>query len=204
MIIDFEGLSATEIYHAMTQTVIPRPVAWILSENPKGDYNLAPFSFFTAIGSSPPLIMVSAGRKPTGEFKDTRVNIEARKLFTIHIAHHELAAAMTETSRVLPHGESELANVDLELVDFDGFALPRLAECRIAFACELHEIKEIGNQPQSLIFGEIRRIYIADDVGGIDEQGRFKVDAARVKPLGRLGGSEYGTFGKTLVIPRRE
>ncbi|WP_404363024.1 flavin reductase family protein [Marinobacter sp.] len=204
MIIDLEELTAAEIYHAMTQTVIPRPVAWILSENPEGDYNLAPFSFFTAIGSSPPLIMVSAGRKPTGEFKDTRTNIEARGHFTIHIAHRELAAAMTETSRVLPHGDSELANVDLELVDFEGFSLPRLADCRIAFACELYEIKEIGDQPQSLIFGEIKRIYIADEATGIDDKGRFRVDASRVDPIGRLGGSEYASFGETLVIPRPE
>ncbi|MDX1635284.1 MAG: flavin reductase family protein [Marinobacter sp.] len=202
MIIDFDELSAGEIYHAMTQTIIPRPVAWILSENPNGDYNLAPFSFFTAIGSAPPLIMVSVGKKPTGEFKDTRTNIEARGRFTIHLAHRELAADMTETSRVLPHGESELNNVDLELVDFDGFSMPRLADCRIALGCELYEIKEVGDQPQSLIFGRIRRIFVADDVTGVDDKGRFRVNAERVDPIGRLGGSEYVTFGEVLTIPR--
>lgn len=202
MIIDFDELSAGEIYHAMTQTIIPRPVAWILSENPSGDYNLAPFSFFTAIGSAPPLMMVSIGKKPGGEFKDTRTNIEARGHFTIHLAHRELAADMTETSRVLPHGESELNNLDLELVDFDGFSLPRLADCRIALGCDLYEIKEVGDQPQSLVFGRIRRIYVADDVTGMDDKGRFRVDAARVDPIGRLGGSEYVTFGEVLTIPR--
>lgn len=202
MIIDFDELTGGEIYHAMTQTIIPRPVAWILSENPAGDYNLAPFSFFTAIGSTPPLIMVSVGKKPSGEFKDTRTNIEARGQFTIHLAHRELAADMTETSRVLPHGESELNNVDLPLVDFDGFPMPRLADCRIAVGCELYEIKEVGEQPQSLIFGRIRRIYVADDVTGVDDKGRFRVDAARVDPIGRLGGSEYVTFGDVLSIPR--
>lgn len=202
MIIDFDELAAGEVYHAMTQTIIPRPVAWILSENPAGDYNLAPFSFFTAIGSSPPLIMVSVGKKPGGEFKDTRSNIETRGHFTIHMAHRELAAAMTESSRVLPHGESELNNLELELVDFDGFSLPRLADCRIALGCELYEIKEVGDQPQSLIFGRIRRVYVADDVTGIDDKGRFRVDAARVDPIGRLGGSEYVTFGEVLTIPR--
>lgn len=202
MIIDFETLSAAEIYHAMTQTVIPRPVAWILSENEAGNFNLAPFSFFTALGSAPPLMMVSVGKKPDGQFKDTRANIEARKHFTIHIAHRELAAAMTETSRALPLGESELDRVNLTLVDFDGFSLPRLADCRVAFACELYQIQEIGDQPQSLIFGKIMRLYVADDVAYVDSDGRFKVDAARVDPIGRLGGSEYVSFGERLVIPR--
>ena len=79
MLIDFEGMDPKDAYHILTQTVIPRPVAWVLSENPDGDFNLAPFSFFTPITSNPPLLMISVGKKPTeGVFKDTRVNIEAR------------------------------------------------------------------------------------------------------------------------------
>lgn len=45
MLIDFEGMDPKDAYHILTQTVIPRPVAWVLSENPDGDFNLAPFSF---------------------------------------------------------------------------------------------------------------------------------------------------------------
>ena len=51
---------------------------------------------------------------------------------------------MTETARTLPLGESELARVDLELVPFDGFPLPRLKDCRVALACELYDTQEIG------------------------------------------------------------
>ena len=65
MHINVEELTGTEAYHLLTQTVIPRPVAWILTENEEGDYNLAPFSFFTAISSRPPLIMFSVGSKPS-------------------------------------------------------------------------------------------------------------------------------------------
>ncbi|MDV2079367.1 flavin reductase family protein [Marinobacter xestospongiae] len=204
MIMDFEGMPSRQIYHAITQTLIPRPVAWVLSENPDGDYNLAPFSFFTAITSNPPLLMLSVGRKPEGEFKDTRTNIEARKQFTVHIAHRELAPAMTETSRGLPHGESELDRIGLELVDFDGFAVPRLADCRIAMACELYDIQEIGAAPQTLVFGRIRQLYVDDAAAKLAEDGRFTVDAATVDPIGRLGGSEYVTFGEVLTIPRPE
>lgn len=204
MIIDFADLPAAQIYHTMTQTLIPRPVAWVLTENPGGDYNLAPYSFFTAVGGQPPLILISVGKKPTGETKDTRANIEAQKRFVVHIAHRELAQAMTETSRTLPHGHSELDNVDLALATFDGFDLPRLAECRIAMACELYEIKEIGPNPQTLIFGEIKQVYVADEVTGKDSKGRLKIEADKVDPVGRLGGSEYVTFGEKLVVPRPE
>ncbi|MFE8069576.1 flavin reductase family protein [Marinobacteraceae bacterium S3BR75-40.1] len=202
MIIDLADMQAKQIYHAMTQTLIPRPVAWVLSENPSGDYNLAPFSYFTAVTSKPPLIMISVGKKPTGEFKDTRTNIEARTFFTVHIAHRELAAAMTETSRTLPHGESELEHIDLPLTDFKGAMMPRLADCRVAMACELYEIQEIGPAPQSLIFGEVKRIYIDDAAARQGKDGRLEVDAAAIDPIGRLGANEYSTFGEVLHIPR--
>ncbi|WP_420590048.1 hypothetical protein [Bacterioplanoides sp.] len=46
MKLDLTELSATQIYHLLVQTVLPRPVAWILSEQANGKLNLAPFSFF--------------------------------------------------------------------------------------------------------------------------------------------------------------
>lgn len=203
MFINFDGMGTVDIYQALTQTVIPRPVAWVLSENPGGDFNLAPFSFFTPITSNPPLLMFSVGRKPTDNaFKDTRVNIEERKDFVVHIAHRELAVAMTETSRTLPHGESELASLGLELLPFEGSRLPRLKDCHVALACELYEIKEIGAAPQSLVFGLVKGAYVADEAIRYDEKQRLKIDGAAVDPLGRLGGSEYVTFGDVVKVPR--
>lgn len=203
MFIDFEGMDPADIYQVMTQAVIPRPVAWVLSENPAGDYNLAPFSFFTPITSNPPLIMFSVGRKPTDNaFKDTRVNIEARKDFVVHIAHRDLAKAMTATSRTLPHGESELAELGLELTPFEGSRLPRLKDCHVALACELSEIKEVGAAPQSLVFGLVKGVFVADPATYQDEKGRLRIDGAAVDPIGRLGGSEYVTFGEVLKVPR--
>ena len=203
MLIDFDGMDPKDAYHILTQTVIPRPVAWVLTENPDGDFNLAPFSFFTPITSNPPLLMISVGKKPTdGVSKDTRVNIEARKHFVVHIAPSELAAAVTESSRTLAHGESELKNLDLQLEDFEGSGLPRLRDCHVAFACELYEIQEIGAAPQSLIFGKVNRVWGSDQAAGYDDKNRLSINGAAIDPLGRLGGSEYVTFGEVLKVPR--
>ena len=202
MYIELEELSPNQIYVTMTQAVIPRPIAWVLSDNGNGGYNLAPYSYFNAICSQPPLIFISVGKKPDGSHKDTRVNIEERHRFVVHIAHRDLAVPMTETSRTLPHGVSELDRVDLGLTEFDGFSLPRLADCRVALACELYEIQEIGLAPQSLIFGKVRSIYVDDGVASTDDKGRLKVQAEKVDPIGRLGASEYVTFGEILSIPR--
>jgi len=202
MYIDLEGLSPNRIYLTMTQTVIPRPVAWVLSDNGDGGYNLAPYSYFNAVSSDPPLVFISVGKKPDGSYKDTRVNIEERSHFVVHIAHRGVAVPMTETSRTLPHGESELERIDLSVTEFEGFPLPRLKDCRVALACELYEIQEIGATPQSLVFGKVRSIYVEDEVVSTDDKGRLKVSADKVDPIGRLGASEYVTFGEILSIPR--
>lgn len=202
MYIDPSAQSPSQTYFQLTQTVIPRPVAWILSENEDGSHNLAPFSYFNAVCSDPPLLMVSIGKKPDGAPKDTRVNIEQRRKFVIHIAHVDMAQAVTDSSAGFAAGESEVEQLGLNTVPFEGFDLPRLADCRIAYACECYQIQEVGNTQQAMILGEVKAIYLDDDVVGEDAKGRMKVLAEKVNPLGRLGGDEYVTFGEILSIPR--
>ena len=86
MYVDITQLDPQQIYITLTQTVIPRPIAWVLSENANGSLNLAPYSFFNAVSSEPPLVMISTGLKPDGRPKDTRENIEQRRDFLVHIA----------------------------------------------------------------------------------------------------------------------
>ncbi len=196
MYINLQDMSPDQAYFTLIQTVIPRPIAWVLSENAVSGYNLAPFSYFNAVCSDPPLVLISVGKKPSGEFKDTRVNIELRRDFVVHIAHRELLDALNQSSATLPADVSELEQVGLRTVPFEASRLPRLMDCRIAFGCECHEIKEVGGTPQSLILGRVKGVYIDDAVTVKDAKGRVKVDAERVDPLARLGASEYMTFGR--------
>jgi flavin reductase (DIM6/NTAB) family NADH-FMN oxidoreductase RutF len=202
MYFDFAEFSPNQAYFTMTQTLVPRPIAWVLTENAAGDYNLAPFSYFNAVCSDPPLVMLSIGRKPDGSPKDTRVNIEQRGHFVAHIAHREQAKPMTESSATLDYGDSELARLGLDTVPFQGFGLPRLADCRVAFACERYEIREIGNARQTLLLGLVKSVYVDDASVTTDAKGRTKIDAARIDPLGRLGGGEYSTMEGVVTVPR--
>jgi len=202
MYLELSELTPGQVYGHMIQTLLPRPVAWVLSQNANGSLNLAPFSYFNAVCSDPPLVMLSIGKKPDGSEKDTRVNIRDRKHFVIHIAHREMAEAVTASSATLPAGESELERLGLQTAVFEGSPLPRLVDCRIAYACERYEIRELGPQAQALILGRVNRLFIDDAVLVADAKGRVKVAAERVDPIGRLGGSEYVTFGELLNIPR--
>lgn len=203
MLIDLAAIDAKHIHPVLTQAVIPRPVAWVLSRNPGDGYNLAPYSFFTVVSSKPPILMVSVGKKPTdSQSKDTRVNIEARRQFVVHIGSASHAKAMTETSRHLDHGESELDRLDLDLVQDEAWPMPRLAGCAVALYCELRQVIEMGDAPQSLVFGDIKQVFADDRIASISDQGRFRIDARGIDPIARLGGSEYGTLGDILSVPR--
>lgn len=203
MLIDLATTDAKHIHPILTQSVIPRPVAWVLSRNPRDDFNLAPYSFFTVITSKPPILMVSVGKKPAdGSFKDTRVNIETRKQFVVHIGSESHAQAMTASSLHLDHGQSELDQLNLKLVQEADWPMPRIEGCPVALYCELREVIEMGETPQSLVFGDIKKVFVDDSIARINEQGRFVFDARGIDPIARLGGSEYGTLGEILDVPR--
>ena len=206
MIITASELSPNKLYHTMIQTIIPRPVAWVLSDNGLPDdsenrFNLAPFSYFTPVSSHPPILMLSVGKKPDGSPKDTRLNISERQKFVVHIVDSTQAEVVTQSSATLEHGNSEVASLNLELIDFEGFCLPRLSCCDIAYGCELYEIKEIGHVPQALIFGLITHIFIDDKLIEGDP-GHTKISADKIDPLARIGGDEYWVSGKVISVTR--
>jgi len=202
MLLDFSELETGERYHLMTQTIIPRPIAWVLTDSGDKNYNLAPFSYFTALSTEPALLMISVTKKPNGDVKDTLTNVLKNKKMVIHIASDEQAELVTKTAATLDHGESELTNTNLTTTAFDGFPLPRLAECNIAYGCELYEIKEIGDAPQTLIFVEVKQLYINDKVLNTENPERIKIAADKVKPLARLGGGEYASLTKPFSLKR--
>ena len=202
MIIDISEMSPPDAYFTMTQSVIPRPICWALSVNQDSSYNLAPFSYFNAVASDPPMIMFSVGLQPDGGFKDTLTNIKARPDFVVNIASVHQLPVLNQTSATLPYGDSEVDASQIELVEIEGFKLPRVADCKIALMCERYQIQTIGNRQQSLIFGEIKSIYVDDDCADITDKGRLKIYADKIQPLARLGAGEYVTFGEILEAKR--
>ena len=202
MLIDLDQLSSAQVYFTMTQTVLPRPIAWVLTENQNNTYNLAPFSYFNAVCSDPPLIMISIGRKDNGQPKDTLANLRDRPDFVVHIASCSQLAELNQSSATLPYGDSEVIAGNLQTTAVAGYHLPRLAECKIAFMCRIHSIQEIGNNLQSLVLGQVSKIFVEDECTQFSESGRLTIDPQTIKPLSRLGASRYSSFGETLTAKR--
>ena len=154
------------------------------------------------MASAPPTLVVSIGKKPSGEEKDTRANLTEGASCVVHIPQVSQMQAVSDSSKTMAYGDSELSALDLETCEFEGFALPRLAACPIAFGCKVAKVIEWGPAPQALILLEINTAFIDDAICSQDAKGRMRVDAKKLNPLARLGANEYAELGDILQLAR--
>ncbi|MBJ7539937.1 flavin reductase family protein [Marinomonas transparens] len=200
MLFQFDQLSANQRYHLITQTITPRPIAWIMTKNTNDTYNLAPFSYFAALSSDPALLVVSIVSKPEQVIKDTKKNLLSEKECVLHIPSGDLINAVNDSAANLPYGESELEKSDLSLVSFVD-RLPRIAEAKVALHCRLYDIHQLGNSSTDACYLEIVNVYIDDDIVS-QENNRTTIDSQRLNPLSRLGGNDYSLLGKIVTLKR--
>jgi len=70
MIVDYADKALTQRYQLMAQTIIPRPIAWIVTQNEQGLVNIAPFSYFMGLSSEPATMIVSIEYKSDSSDKE--------------------------------------------------------------------------------------------------------------------------------------
>lgn len=188
MVIDFSKLNENKKYKTMSNTIFPRPIAWISTED-NGIVNLAPFSYFTPLSSQPPLVIVSIAQKENREPKDTSVNILKHKKCTINFAHSELLENLIHTSEDLHYEVSECEKFGIDMKSILEEYPPMVADAKCALFCDYVKSVDIGSRYEPVLL-EIKHIYIEDE--SIDKNGyiylenigrvgtEFLVDAKRV------------------------
>jgi len=202
MIIDPATTSRPEIYKLMIRSVIPRPIAWVSTVSRAGRANLAPFSFFMAVSSSPPTLAFAPGRHGDGSKKDTQVNIEETRQFVINVVTEATAERMNETATEFPRGVSEFEQAGLATAPSQLVTPPRVAESPVSFECELYDIIPVGPDAlggAAIVIGEVVLIHVDDSV-----LADGKVDAGRLAAIGRLGGMEYATTRDRFTMIRKK
>src|SRR5438105_15950897 len=110
MELDLEDKHASRAYAILASLIIPRPIAWVTTLNENGVVNAAPFSFFNALGTNPPMIGFAPGDRDDGSPKDTARNIRQTHESVVNLVDEETAELMNRTSASLPYGMSELAD----------------------------------------------------------------------------------------------
>ena len=178
--------------------VAPRPIGWISTVDGQGRVNLAPYSFFNAFNSNPPIVgFASEGRK------DSLRNVEATGEFVCNLATRPLAGVMNRCSTALPHGESEMDLAGIAPAPSRLVRPPRVAdtpaalECRLLQVIQLHDLDGEALDTH-LVLGQVVGVHI-DRAYLVD--GVFDLRAAR--PIGRCGyRGDYAEMGEMFEMFR--
>lgn len=194
-----ETLSDMQNYKLLSGSIIPRPIAFVTTQNLKGDINTAPFSFFNVVNHTPPMIAIAVQRTK-GNRKDTSINIEQSGEFVVHITDEAIVNDVNETAAPLEYGVNELKRTSLSMIDSDLIKVPAIKEAKVRFECKLHQIVQLGNKDNGsdLIIGEIVVYHIDEEVYFEDS----KIDANQLNPVARLAGNDYSLLGQTFTVNR--
>lgn len=195
-----DELDQKAIYKLLTGAIIPRPIGWISSVSENGTLNLAPFSFFNAVGDDPPHIMFSTSRSGNKN-KDTLNNVLTTKQFVVNMVTEELAEQMNMTSQSIPAEESEFDLSGITPIPSIKIRPPRVKESPITMECELVHHYELENHKHggaTIIIGKIVMFHINEAV--LLEDHKINIDTYR--PVSRLAGSNYARLGEIFSIKR--
>ena len=124
-------LNTKQMYKFLTGSIIPRPIAWITTQNPETQVvNAAPFSFFSVASNVLPLISVAILRND-GKIKDSARNLLASRQGVVHIVSEDLVEEMNRTAAQLPDTESEIDLTELTLTASHTVTVPAIKEAKI-------------------------------------------------------------------------
>src|SRR5207302_1527419 len=98
--------------------VVPRPIALTTTVDAEGRVNAAPFSFFNAVSSRPPVVVlgISPGGSGDGGYKDTERNIRDTGEFVVNLVDEAIAERMNVCDVGFPTGVNELEMAGLHPV----------------------------------------------------------------------------------------
>ena len=186
-----------DAYRLLISALVPRPIAWVSTMGADGTLNLAPFSFFNAVGGTPPTLMISVGQR-AGVPKDTLRNVQETGEFVVHIADESLAEKLNMTSGEWPYDVNEFEIAGLITLPSTDVRPPRVAEAPIAMECKATQIVPVNDTHYTMVLGQVLRYHIREDLLGPD----MRVQALQLRSIARLGGDEYTAIDRVFALQR--
>ncbi|MBB4613356.1 flavin reductase family protein [Novosphingobium taihuense] len=178
-------LKASERYRILGSCIVPRPIAWVSSLSRDGVQNLAPFSFFNAMGNSPPVLAIGMVESAFSGLKDTPANIRDTGEFVVNLVSEDLAETMNLTSADHPPEIDEAAIANVALAPSVKVKPPRVASAPVAFECRTTNFIETGPN-QVLVVGEVLVSHVDDRFVLDSDTIRLDIEAMRL--VARLHG----------------
>ena len=192
------------LFNPFKAVVAPHPIGWVSTVDSKGVVNLAPYSFFNAVSSDPPMVFYGANgtHAADGGEKDSLRNVRENGEFVCNLVTWELRHQMNDTATPAPHGVDEMEVVGLARLPSRMVKPPRVAASPAHLECKLHQLLELPADPRTgkrnvMVIGHVVAIHIDE---AFIVNGRF--DTARAQPVARLGYMDYAVVREAFAIDR--
>ncbi len=202
--IDPKETPQKDLHQFLLGTVAPRPIAFVSTLDEQGRKNLAPYSFFNAFSSNPPIVVFSSNRRAgNNTTKDTLHNIRVTGECVINAVNYAIVRQMAVASVEFPTGVSEFEKTGLTPIPSDLVKAYRVAESPAHMECRVKDIHTLGEGGGAghLIVCEVLRLHVAHEVLGENN----RIDPDKIDLMGRMGRAYYvrcsGKAIHTIVQP---
>lgn len=185
-----DQIATKDLHQFMVGAIAPRPIAFVSTIDENGVANVAPYSFFNAFSSNPPVLVFSSNRRVLDNTtKDTLHNVEKNQEVVINVVDYAMVRQMAIASISYPTEISEFDKSGLTPIASDTVAPYRVGESPVQFECKVTEIIKLGDHGGAghLIICKVQCIHIDEEV--IDERNR--IDPHKLDLVGRLGRAHY-------------
>lgn len=177
--------------------VAPRPIGWITTMGTRGEINLAPYSYFNAVSTRPPIVCFSSeGRKDSVAF------VEETREFVCNLATFDLRDPMNQSSGNYPRGVNEMKEAGLAPAASRLVKPPRVAASPCALECRLLQVLSLSDLKgrsidRHVVFGQVVGIHI-------DERyiSNGRLDVAAMRPISRCGYNDYAVVDALFEMQR--
>lgn len=199
MLFDFETISPQDAYKLVVASVVPRPIAWVVTQDAEGRVNAAPYSFFNALASNPVIVGIGVGPKTPGAPKDTGANIRATGEFVVNLVPDAALHQMNATAVDFPAGVDELAEAGLTRLPGAKVKVPRIAESPVALECVTFQLIPAGEH--TIVLGRVVAAHVRDDC--VLDAAKCYLDTPKLGLVGRMhGGGWYARTTDRVEVPR--
>ncbi len=188
--IDPKEIATNDLHQFMLGAVAPRPIAFASTISLDGLPNLAPYSFFNAFSSNPPIVIFSSNRRVSNNTtKDTLKNVQDTGEVVINVVSHSIVRQMAIASIEYDSDVNEFEKAGFTQLASEMIRPFRVAESPVQMECKVDQILPLGTDggAGNLIVCRIVLMHISEDV--LSETGR--IDPHKIDLMGRMGRFYY-------------
>jgi flavin reductase (DIM6/NTAB) family NADH-FMN oxidoreductase RutF len=190
--VESKDLSPKELYFYLIGGIAPRPIAFVSTISKDKIYNLAPFSFFNAFSSDPPVVIFSPARtaNPDKPFKDTYTNLVDTRECVVQLVNYQMRQQMNLCAQDLDANIDEFEISGFTPIPSDLVKAPRVKESPFQMECKLLEMKPLGDRPGAgnLAICEVLKFHIDEN---IFKEGTQRIDPQKIDLISRNGENYY-------------